>query len=38
MSGCFISFEGGDGAGKSTQIKILADRLTTAGHEVIVDP
>lgn len=35
-SGIFISFEGGDGAGKSTQILRLAEKLTASGREVLV--
>lgn len=35
-SGLFISFEGGEGAGKSTQIARLAARLRAGGREVVV--
>ncbi|WP_307845037.1 dTMP kinase [Actinotalea solisilvae] len=34
-SGVLISFEGGDGVGKSTQLGLLADRLVGLGHEVV---
>jgi dTMP kinase len=33
--GRFITFEGGEGAGKSTQLKRLVARLQAAGHEVV---
>ncbi|MBX8802976.1 dTMP kinase [Ochrobactrum sp. MR28] len=36
MSGLLITFEGGEGAGKSTQILALADHLRAQGFEVIV--
>lgn len=35
MSGLFITLEGGDGAGKSTQAELLQAWLEARGHEVV---
>ncbi|MFB7977138.1 dTMP kinase [Streptomyces vinaceus] len=35
-AGFFIALEGGDGAGKSTQVQALADWIRGKGHEVVV--
>ncbi|MCA1903645.1 MAG: dTMP kinase [Cyanobacteria bacterium KgW148] len=36
MSSLFISLEGGEGAGKSTQAKLLAAFLRSQGHQVVL--
>lgn len=35
-AGTFVALEGGEGAGKSTQLRLLQEWLTARGHDVVV--
>jgi dTMP kinase len=35
-TGCFVAFEGGEGAGKSTQARLLRDWLEADGYDVVL--
>lgn len=36
MKGLFITFEGADGCGKTTQLKLLAEYLNNKGSEIVI--
>ena len=36
MNGTFIVFEGADGAGKTTQVRLLEQGLSPAGYDTVV--